>query len=111
VARAPARLTLVVLALLVATAHASPALASERPTAEQRRCAAAERRVARHRETLAQLDVRLDRQRKARAACTTARACDSIDREIRSEETRRRRIGRQLEQFETEARSICVADR
>jgi predicted nucleic acid-binding Zn-ribbon protein len=87
------------------------ALTAERPSTEQKRCAAAERRVTRHREGLEQIDARLERDRKARAACTKLRTCDRLDRGIRSEEARRKRIERQLAQFEDEAKAICSSVR
>jgi septal ring factor EnvC (AmiA/AmiB activator) len=108
VARAPHRLIAVLVATLACCVPASGAAPGERPTAEQKRCAAAERRVDRHRESLAQLDARLERQRQAREACASPRACDRVDREIKSEETRRRRIERQLAQFESESEAICA---
>lgn len=84
-------------------------LPAARPTPEQKRCAAAQRRIERQRQGLAQVDARIERAHTARTACTTARACERLERQLRSEEARRRRIERQLALYETEAERICAA--
>lgn len=109
----PAARVALVAACLPVLLHVAPAaaftpLSSGRPTTEQKRCAAADRRVARHSEGLAALDARLERERGARSVCTKTRQCERLDRQIKSEAARRARIAKQLAQFEDEAKAICA---
>ena len=103
------RLGLVALVLAASVSTADANLAGARASAEQKRCAAAERRVARHREGLGAIDTRLTADRVARGTCTSTRACQRLDREIKSEEARHARIARQLAQYEDEQVRICAA--
>ena len=103
------RIALAALALAMSIFTPAVSVAAERPSTEQKRCAAGERRVARHREGLEAIDARLSADRAARNACATPRACKRLDREIKSEEARRTRVARQLAQYEDEARRICAA--
>ena len=106
-----ARLLCILLAAALLPAIASAQGAPQRPTTAEKRCAAAERRVERHREGLAALDARLVRDQSARAACTRPRACEQLDRGLKSEATRRKRIAAQLAQYENEAQGICAGMR
>ncbi|HEX6944757.1 MAG TPA: hypothetical protein VF196_01085 [Casimicrobiaceae bacterium] len=101
-----------VVAFVAAVATPTSALlaaTTERPTSAQKRCAAAERRVTRHREGLGAIDTRLIADRAARGTCTSTRACQRLDREIKSEEARHARVARQLAQYEEEQARICAA--
>jgi predicted nucleic acid-binding Zn-ribbon protein len=111
VPRGLGRLALAVAFVAASAAPISALLAAsmERPTSAQKRCAAAERRVTRHREGLGAIDARLIADRAARGTCTTPRTCQRLDREIKSEEARHARIARQLAQYEEEQERICAA--
>jgi predicted nucleic acid-binding Zn-ribbon protein len=111
VPRGLGRLALAVAFVAASAAPTSAVLAAstERPTSAQKRCAAAERRVVRHREGLGAIDARLIADRVARGTCTSTRACQRLDREIKSEEARHARIARQLAQYEEEQERICAA--
>jgi hypothetical protein len=80
-----------------------------KPTAAQKRCLAATRRVERQREVITEADARTTRERSARQACRTRRACDSLDRALKAGEARRVRYAKQLAQFEAEASTICAS--
>lgn len=105
------RLLAVIFATVLLPASGPASAAPQRPTAAEKRCAAAERRVERHREGLDALDARLARDEAARAACTRPRACEQLDRTLKSEAARRKRIAAQLAQLQDEARAICAGVR
>jgi hypothetical protein len=54
---------------------------------------------------LAEADI--ERDRKGRAACTTARACARYDESIRSMETRKMRHDTRLAKFRADAAKAC----
>ena len=82
--------------------------ARARPTAAQKRCLAATRRVERQLEVIADAKARTERERRAREACRTRRACDNLDRALKAAQARHARNVKQLEKFESEANAICA---
>jgi hypothetical protein len=97
-----------VLAQGAASNEASTSAARAKPTTAEKRCLASRRRVERQHEVIAEADARLAKERKAREACKTKRACENLDRALNASETRQHRHAKQLEQFESEAQKACA---
>jgi hypothetical protein len=98
-----------VLAQGAASSEASTSAAARaKPTAAEKRCFASRRRVERQHEVIAEADARLAKERKAREACKTKRACENLDRALKASETRQQRHAKQLEQFDGEAQRACA---
>lgn len=92
-----------------APASGSPAAASgARPTAVEKRCMASRRRVERQNEAIVQADARTEKERTARASCTTKRACENLDRALKASEARKQRLAEQLAVFRAEAEKRCA---
>lgn len=112
--RLPALLSVVAFAIaLPATAAAAqgagPASPNAKPTNEEKRCKASQRRVERQQEVIAETDARMQAEKRAREACRTKRACDSRDRALNAAQTRHDRYVKQLAQLESEASKACAA--
>ncbi len=90
------------------TSVAPAAIAREKPTADQKRCLASRRRAERQHEVIAQADARVAREQKAREACKTKRACESLDRALEASHTRQQRHEKQRVQFQSEASKACA---
>ena len=96
----------------VALAHAGSVLsAPAKVDAGTKRCTYADRRVERHGEAVADLSDRIARQQQLRAGCKTTKACEKADREIRSLDSRKQRLDRQLATYREEAAAACTAPR
>ena len=78
-----------------------------KPTQAEKRCQASRRRVERHQQAIAEADARTARERSARAACKTRRACDRLDRALIAAEARHKRHEKQLSQLDMEAQRAC----
>lgn len=107
-------LPLFVAFLLSATLTAPQAVAqgpavttSGKPSADEKRCLAAKRRVTRQQEVVADVAARTIRERRVRDTCATKQLCARADRALKASETRKTRYDRQLAQFESEAANLC----
>jgi hypothetical protein len=106
-----ARIALLACAALLAL-PAQGALAPQpaaRPDALGKRCQAAQRRVERQKQVLAELDARLAKDTEARGRCEGKRACDRADRALKAHAARRSRYEHQLAQYEADAARYCAA--
>lgn len=107
-------LTLPSAALSQRVAAADPAspstapAARPKPTAVEKRCLASRRRVERQQEATAEAEVRVDKERKAREACKSKRACENLDRALKASEARKQRHEKRLAQFDAEAQKACA---
>ena len=70
-------------------------------------CAKAQRKVAKEERFAVSAEADIERDRKGRAACTTARACARYDESIRSMETRKMRHDTRLAKFRADAAKAC----
>jgi hypothetical protein len=86
---------------------AEAAAAPRQRDAATKRCAAAERRVERQVQVIADLELRLARNHDARARCSTGRACNRVDRALKADEARRAHYERQLAQYRIDATNAC----
>jgi hypothetical protein len=76
--------------------------------ATTKRCHAAQRRVERQKQVIADLDTRIARERGTRERCEK-RACERIDRALKASQARRVQHERQLRAYEVDASNACPA--
>ena len=76
-------------------------------TATNKRCDAAEKRIAREKRDLASTLLALGRERKARETCPTRSGCTRIDQTIASLEKRHHRLEVRLVRSRADALEVC----
>jgi hypothetical protein len=81
---------------------------TSRPSREEKRCLAAERREQRHRDVIAEVDAKLATTTRARSVCTSKRACGKLDHDLKSQDARKQRYHRQLAQYQAETAAACA---
>lgn len=80
---------------------------SKKRDAAAKRCQAAQRRIDRQQQVIAELDARIARDRQARERCER-RACQRLDHSLKAGEARRVHYERQLEQYRRDAATLCT---
>ena len=95
-------------ALVAVFSVAMAALASPVVAQAPAKVAAAQRRVDRQKQVLADHNARASKDADARARCTGKRSCARLDRVLVAHDTRRKTYERQLFQYEADARRLCA---
>ena len=97
--------TLACLSLAALVAGAPPAVAVE----GSRQCQKAHRKVAKEESWVTRAEATAERDRKARATCTTPSACERYDARLREIAKRKLRHEARLAKFRADAAKACAS--